>query len=312
MQGEIDSFDPQAGVGEIAGIDGVRYRFALSEMGAAPAAMGVWVNFVAGEDGVARNITLAQAETSDTGLDLGAVVRRTFAAIGRHWALYLGGSILCAGIPGAFSAWGQQDMSLYGLTTANLLATILGTLGYVCGLYVLAGAVSQTTVNGFRGESTPLAETLRLGARKALPLFALGILATLGILAGMVFILIPGIILSVWWAVVAPCMVVENRGILDSFGRSRALTEGRRMAIFGLFFAYGLVSLAFGFALIKLGSSLSANLQGADWMIVAVATDAVGNVVTNVVSAAGITALYYDLLIPRDGAGADALAAVFD
>ena len=107
-------------------------------------------------------------------------------------------------------------------------------------------------------------------------------------------------------------MVVENRGILDSFGRSRALTEGRRMAIFGLFFAYGLVSLAFGFALIKLGSSLSANIQGADWMIVAVATDAVGNVVTNVVSAAGLTALYYELRITRDGAGADALAAVFD
>ena len=39
MQGEIDTFDPRAGVGEIAGIDGGRYWFAVGEMGAASAAV---------------------------------------------------------------------------------------------------------------------------------------------------------------------------------------------------------------------------------------------------------------------------------
>jgi hypothetical protein len=312
MQGEIDTFDPRAGVGEIAGIDGVRYRFAVAEMGAAPAAMGVWVNFVASADGVARNITLAQSPASEGGFDAGRVVRLTFAAIGRHWALYLGGAILFTGVPGAFSAWGEQDMAAYGLTATNLLATALGTLGYVGGIYVFAGVVSKTTLNGFRGETTRLSETLRIGARKALPLFALGVLATLGILAGMVLVLIPGIILSIWWVVVAPCLVIEGRGIFDSFGRSRALTEGRRSAIFGLCVVYGLLSLMLGFALVRLGASIAANVQGADRIIAGIATDAIGNVVSNVVSAAGVTVLYYELRKSKDGAGADDLATVFD
>lgn len=311
MQGEIDSFDAHSGVGEIAGIDGRRYRFTIAEAGPVPSAMGVWVNFAAGEDGVARNMTLAQAETSETGLNSGAVVRRAFAAIARHWMLYLGGAVVLTGGPAVLSTWGQLDLTLHGFTPANVLALVLGMLGSAGCFAIFVGSVARPTLQGFRGEKTSLAETLRCGARRAAPLFALGVLATLGIMAGLVLMLIPGVILSISWSVVAPSLAVEDRTIFQSFGRSRALTEGRRGAIFGLLVVSGLLSLALGIAMVRLGASITADLDVRETMIVMIAVDVLSTAVTNVVYAAGITALYYELRTAKEGEGAEALAAVF-
>lgn len=53
---------------------------------------------------------------------------------------------------------------------------------------------------------------------------------------GFAFLLVPGVIFLVWYFFAAPAFVVEGKGILDSFRRSRELTHGFGMAIFGRFF----------------------------------------------------------------------------
>src|SRR3954449_8178407 len=51
------------------------------------------------------------------------------------------------------------------------------------------------------------------------PLIGAGILAGLGIAGGFVLLIVPGLVLLTMWAVRAPAIVVENRGVFDAFGR---------------------------------------------------------------------------------------------
>lgn len=65
------------------------------------------------------------------------------------------------------------------------------------------------------------------------PLIGAGILAGLGIGAGFILLIVPGLILLTMWAVIAPAIVVERRGVFDAFGRSRQLVKGQGWPVFG-------------------------------------------------------------------------------
>lgn len=72
--------------------------------------------------------------------------------------------------------------------------------------------------------------------RSALPvvgaLLAAGILAGLGIVAGLVLLVVPGLYLLTIWAVIGPVIVIERRGVFESFGRSRELVRGNGWPVF--------------------------------------------------------------------------------
>lgn len=65
-------------------------------------------------------------------------------------------------------------------------------------------------------------------------LIAAGILAGLGIALGLVLLVVPGLILLTWWAVIAPVVVVEHPGVMPAFTRSRALVRGNGWQVFAV------------------------------------------------------------------------------
>lgn len=65
------------------------------------------------------------------------------------------------------------------------------------------------------------------------PLLGAGFLAGIGIMIGLVLLIVPGLILLTIWAVIAPVIVIERRGVFESFGRSRELVRGNGWAVFG-------------------------------------------------------------------------------
>ncbi len=105
-----------------------------------------------------------------------------------------------------------------------LSSFVLGSISY-------AGAMGGI-LKAARDEPTSLSDCFAMGLAKALP--ALGLLALwgLGVGAGMMVLLVPGIILMLMWAVSMPALVAEPIGVIASFGRSRALTKGSRWSIF--------------------------------------------------------------------------------
>ena len=220
------------------------------------------------------------------------------------------------GAPSLLMSSGQADLMLIGNGTISPAAAFgtfaLGMLLYLVGYYLLQGMMLKAAINGFSGKSTPLGAAFNVGLRSALPLFALGILAGLGMGLGFILLIVPGVILAVMWIVVAPVLVAERRGIFESFSRSAELTKGHRWAVLGLLAIYMVLSwlisaVVAGIVLAAVGLN-PGGPPPAYMMII----NFVVNTLAAVVAAAGTASIYYELRTIKEGAGAEELASVFD
>lgn len=63
-------------------------------------------------------------------------------------------------------------------------------------------------------------------------LSAAGVLASVGIGIGLVVFIVPGLVLLTIWALIVPAIMLERRGVLAAFGRSRQLVSGYGWSVF--------------------------------------------------------------------------------
>jgi hypothetical protein len=90
----------------------------------------------------------------------------------------------------------------------------------------------QDVQDGRRDHS--VGDLIRSVERVFWPLVAVSILFGVAVAIGFVLLIIPGVILMVLWAVVAPVTVLEHPGVFAAFGRSRELVRGNAMSVFGV------------------------------------------------------------------------------
>ncbi|HET7573494.1 MAG TPA: hypothetical protein VFJ99_00120 [Solirubrobacterales bacterium] len=127
-----------------------------------------------------------------------------------------------------------DDLSLFWI--GLIVSTLVGTLyqGMVVGL---VGDIQDGRRDWSAGEL----------ARSVLPvlgpLVAAGILAAIGIAIGLILLVAPGLYLLTIWAVIAPAIVIERRGALEAFGRSRSLVRDHGWQVFGVVVVGGLIAL---------------------------------------------------------------------
>ncbi len=237
------------------------------------------------------------------------VATRTFGAISRNFGVFFALSATLAGVP-AFLI-GLADLE----TGAFAAAGILGGLISFVSAYILQGALIHGAVVDFNGGRAKFGDCLSTGLKHFLPLLAIAILMALGVWAGMILLLVPGIILSIMWIVAVPARVVENTGILESFGRSRELTKGSRWGIFGLAVIYVIVYVLISvIVMVPTGifaDGLVGSSMGAGGFVIGI-LNALVTVTVTMVGAAGVSAIYFELRKSKEGIGADALAAAFD
>jgi hypothetical protein len=109
-----------------------------------------------------------------------------------------------------------------------LVATIVGGMWLTGALvHVVVDArdgTLDTTVGEAFAKARPFIGTLLLAS----------LLAGLGIIGGVILLVVPGIILAVRWSLVAPAVVLEQRAVKASLGRSNELVKGTSWTIFAL------------------------------------------------------------------------------
>lgn len=102
------------------------------------------------------------------------------------------------------------------------------------GLFVVP-AVTFLTVRYLQGKPVSPGKALNRGFSLFFAMWGMNILTTLGIILGLVFFVIPGLLCAVLWSVARPIRVMEKgMGVTDAIGASSDLTRGRRWPIFGL------------------------------------------------------------------------------
>ncbi|HEV3071109.1 MAG TPA: hypothetical protein VGY76_06760 [Solirubrobacteraceae bacterium] len=139
--------------------------------------------------------------------------------------------------------------------------------------------------------SRPRAGEVAARGLQVLPVVvAAEVMATLGIALGFLALIVPGVLLSLRWAVVAQAAAIEQEGWLPALRRSGHLTRGHYWRIFGLLLLTGLLTagLMRGAAAIPLGSSAGAG---------SVALGIVVHTLTASFAALTFALLYFDLRV---------------
>ncbi|MGV1049308.1 MAG: hypothetical protein ACOYD4_12400 [Solirubrobacterales bacterium] len=184
---------------------------------------------------------------------------------------------------------------LAGTSLALLpLEIVVGTIAATLYQGMVVGLVRD--VQGGRRDSS-VGELFGFAAPVLLPLIGAGLLSGLGIGIGMVLLVAPGLFLLTIWAVIAPAIVIERRGALEAFGRSRQLVRGNGWPVFWVIVVAFLIALAGGVIFGGIASSV------ADGPLVRIVFSALASTITAPIGALVVGVLYYRLLAFEAPAG---------
>jgi hypothetical protein len=121
-----------------------------------------------------------------------------------------------------------------------------------------------------------------------------GVLAGLGIAVGLIFLVVPGLILLTWWCLIAPVVVLEGKPVGESFSRSRELVRGHGWTVFGVVVISAILSAIASGIIQSIFSFLGSFLRY--WLGGAIASAIVGPFV-----AVALTHMYFTLRALGEG-----------
>jgi hypothetical protein len=263
---------------------------------------------------------MATVIESGDGMSVGRVFSRGFGVIADNPLTVLGIAFLFGAIPSVIISWFQQRLMVTAMDTYQVIGSVgVVFVSVLVSLVVQAlvqGALVRATLAYARGERATLAQCVNASLSVLLRLIGLAVLMGLGIWIGMIFLLVPGIILFVMWSVASPALVAERTGVIEAFGRSRFLTKGARWKVFGIeviiLVAYYLFLAAFGALMVStVGfNATSIGLGGGlpvSWILATVITSVVVSTVWSTVQ----SSLYVELRNWKEGLPDQALEEIF-
>jgi hypothetical protein len=227
-------------------------------------------------------------------LDIGGVFTRIFETYRDQAALFLPAAFIVF-IPVAILAGLARASFVFGIIAAIL--NVIATYAYQ-GMVVEAVRDIQDSVRDFE-----LGGLFRSVAPVILPLIVASVLAGLGIAVGLILVIVPGLILLTWWAVLAPSIVLERRGVIEAFGRSRELVRGNAWQVFAVIVIVFIIQLVLSAILSAIIAIFAANAVGSG----------VANLLTNTlvapISAIAAAVMFLELRLLRGEAALPAGAA---
>lgn len=249
-------------------------------------------------------------------LDIGRVIQTTLAIVGRNFGLLAGLSGLMIVAPYALILAVTIPLTVT-MATAPMQAfasffPLLAGMILVFALIWAAfqAAAMQVAITDLNGGRPSFAASLGVGLRSALPVIGVVILAMLACWAGLLLLIVPGIMIAIAFILAVPARVAEKVGVFQSFSRSRALTRDNRWRIFALMFVYLITIWVVEMVITSLTGGIMATSMTA---IVLRGVIGLGvSFISGMITTTGIAALYFELRRIKEGVGASELAAVFD
>jgi hypothetical protein len=219
-------------------------------------------------------------EATTRKVEAGRVIGEAFETYRSHAGALLGGALIVIGIAGVI----EGLLSVSGSLILGLVGALVGLaagflyIGYVVKLVQdVRDGRRDFGVGELFSSATPYLGTLILA----------GILAGIGVTIGFVLLIVPGLFLLTIWAVISPSIVVEDKGVFESFGRSRELVRGNGWNVFGAIVLTFLIIVVVGIV----ASIVGAAIGDAGLVILR----ALGNVITAPVWALVASILFFDL-----------------
>ncbi len=174
------------------------------------------------------------------------------------------------------------------------------------------GAVTYGTVRWLNGERAPFGQMIAVGLRRGLPVVGTGFVVWLVTVAGMLLLLVPGVMFLVAACVAVPAAVVERPGVEGALRRSFDLTRGSRWPLFAAGLAVVVVMWLLSMA-VQLGATvLVVALPPPQALGVTLVVSQLGNALFSVLPAVAVAVCYHDLRLAKEGVDTAQLARVFE
>jgi hypothetical protein len=190
---------------------------------------------------------------------------------------------------------GQPSLTAFSPVLMVLAVTM------VC-RYFATAAITYGVFQQMRGMDSSIGACLAQGLSSLLPIVGLAIVQGIAIGFGLVACVVPGILLSLIWAVSIPAAVTERVGIGEALSRSVFLTRGMRGDIFSTLFVLGLLQIAM-VLLVNLAAARNHALH-----VVLLDLNAMFSVG---LSATASAVMYYRLRSIKESIDVDQIASVF-
>jgi hypothetical protein len=122
---------------------------------------------------------------------------------------------------------------------------LLGAFIGIIGVFWLQGALVEAVADIRDGRADlTMGQTFSRAQQHIGTLAIAGILAGLAIALGLLLLIVPGLYLITIWSVLIPVIVLERRGVMEAFGRSRELVSGYGWSAFGVIVLCFLILIA--------------------------------------------------------------------
>jgi hypothetical protein len=256
-------------------------------------------------------------EAGSIQFSIGSVLSSSFGVYARNFVSFTVLGLVIGLISLAFQLLYANEAALAATAEFDFVST---GLGLIVGLLVSGltqAAVIYGTFQDLRGSKAGLGDCISRGLAAIIPVIVASLIFSIVSGIGFLLLLVPGIIVVLLWWLFVPAIVVEQKGIFESFGRSAELTKGRRWQILGLLlvmvllmFIVGLV-IVIGFVAAAVMFGAAAGDPSESLFVISIVQYGVSSIVT--VFMAVVTAVsYYYLRSEKEGVGIEDLASVFD
>lgn len=173
----------------------------------------------------------------------------------------------------------EESIALLAVALLTLIVTFLYQ-GMVVGLVQdLQDGRRDSSVRELMGSVVPV----------LMPLIGAGLVTAIGIVFGFILLIVPGLYLLTIWAVTAPVIVVDRRGVFEALGRSRQLVRGNGWPVLGAVLVAALIGILLAVVLGLVAEEV------ADGPIVEVVFYALASTVTAPIEALVASVLYFRL-----------------
>lgn len=236
---------------------------------------------------------------------IGDVISRAFSILFKNFVpfMILTGIVYSPIIVATLLVAGRAQAGTLGEQGMMAFAFGGGLASFVLNM-VASAAVMYGVIQQLRGDHASMGACISAGLRRLLPVIGVSILMAICITLGMFLLIIPGIVLMLMFYVAVPATVIEHLGPIDALKRSKELTDGYKVSLFGLVIVLVLVTIGIGICVGLVQAMMPESVGMVINLGFDVFTGALGAVVTAVV--------YHDLRVIKDGVSVDDLVRVFE
>lgn len=179
---------------------------------------------------------------------------------------------------------------VFALAVSFLIVVPIGT-----------GATSKAVSDTYLGNPVTVGTALKTAWGRIVPLLLAQLAATLIIMGGMVLFIVPGIILLVYYALVAPVAILESSGPAAIRRRSWTLVEGHGGKVFVVIVIVVVIQTAFDSSGDVVPFLLGVEAESSTGAALRLALRSITGIVGYPLEPIAATLVYYDLRIRKEG-----------